>query len=267
MTKVTIFTWQQAMSCIFPIVLFITLALTKFIRIPFVPRYDFILIIAIFTQLVLYWSGIETLDEVKVIFGFHIIGFVLEVFKVHTGSWAYPGYAWSKLFGVPLYSGFMYSSVASYMCQVWRRLDLTIIHWPTQILTIPLGALIYLNFFTDHFIYDIRWLLIIFIIAIFWRTTVQYRLQKTTLHMQLILSFLFIGLFIWAAENIATYFEAWQYPYQKTGWHMVSYGKISSWTLLVIVSFMIVAQLKHVKQRNGLLQSIGNEKTTTDIPR
>lgn len=43
---------------------------------------------------------------------FHLIGLALEIFKVHMGSWSYPEEGYVKIFGVPLYSGFMYASVA-----------------------------------------------------------------------------------------------------------------------------------------------------------
>lgn len=59
--------------------------------------------------------------------------------------------------------------------------------------------------------------------------------------------FFLVGFFIWLAENIATFFNAWKYPDQNQVWHVVSVSKISSWFLLVIISVIIVAQLKHVK--------------------
>ncbi|MBJ6949523.1 DUF817 family protein, partial [Vibrio cholerae] len=57
-----------------------------------------------------------------------------------------------------------------------------------------------------------------------------------------------IGFFIWIAENIATFFGAWQYPNQHETWNLVHLSKISSWFLLVVISIMIVTQLKHLKQ-------------------
>jgi hypothetical protein len=48
------------------------------------------------------------------------------------------------------------------------------------------------------------------------------------------------------AENIATFFGAWQYPHQKRQWAIVGPTKISSWMLLVIISFIIVAALKEI---------------------
>ena len=65
--------------------------------------------------------------------------------------------------------------------------------------------------------------------------------------MPIALSFVLIGFFIWIAENIATFFGAWEYPNQTEAWSLVHLGKVSSWLLLVIVSFLIVATLKRVK--------------------
>ncbi|MNF15460.1 hypothetical protein D3C80_2180810 [compost metagenome] len=69
--------------------------------------------------------------------------------------------------------------------------------------------------------------------------------------MPLSLAFIIVGFFIWLAENVATFFNAWKYPDQQQAWHWVSFGKISSWFLLVIISVIIVAQLKHVKAGMG----------------
>jgi uncharacterized membrane protein YoaT (DUF817 family) len=240
------FTWHEALSCIFPVILFAALAVTKSLNMPH--RYDIMLGIAILTQVIMYGSGLETLDEVKVICIFHILGISLELYKVHIGSWAYPQAAWSKVGGVPLYSGFMYASIASYMCQAWRRLDMRLALWPRSIWAWLIGALIYINFFTDHVFYDLRWLLMLLLLLIFGRTQIVFVIRRATYRIPLLLGFALVGLFVWFAENFATYFQAWEYPNQHYGWHMVSTGKISSWALLVIVSGIIVAQLKHIKE-------------------
>jgi len=65
--------------------------------------------------------------------------------------------------------------------------------------------------------------------------------------MPVAISFLLIAFFIWIAENISTYLGAWKYPDQLMTWNMVSFGKISSWYLLVIISFILIANLKHLK--------------------
>lgn len=243
------FGWQQAWSCIFPVVIFASLAITKYIEFPLLPRYDWLLLICLAMQWWMVRSGLETRDELKVITMFHLIGLTLELYKVNMGSWSYPGGAYSKVFGVPLFSGFMYASVASYLCQAWRRLNVELVKWPRNWMVVLLASMIYLNFFTHHFWIDVRWWLSVLVIVLFWRTWVSYEVGGSRYRMSVSISFVLIGFFIWIAENIATFFGAWEYPNQSRTWQIVHFGKVSSWLLLVIVSFLIVATLKRVKQR------------------
>lgn len=240
---------EQALSCVFPVVIFASLALTKLIPLPWIPRYDWLLLICLAMQWWMVHAGLETRDEVKVITLFHLIGLALEIFKTHMGSWSYPEEGYFKLFGVPLYSGFMYASVASYLCQAWRRMNVELVKWPPFPVVVTLAAMIYLNFFTHHYWIDVRWWLSALVLLVFWRTRVIYEVGGTRYRMPLALSFALIGFFIWIAENIATFFGAWEYPDQAAAWQLVHLGKVSSWLLLVIVSFLIVATLKRVKGR------------------
>ncbi|WP_438445940.1 DUF817 domain-containing protein [Gorillibacterium sp. sgz5001074] len=253
LTALFAFGWQQALSCVFPVCIFAVILLTKVVDIPVIPEYDFVLLVCILVQWGMVRWGLETMDELKVICVFHLIGLALEIYKIHMGSWAYPQESWTKVFGVPLYSGFMYASVASYLCQAWRRMNVRLQHWPRTAYIVPMGAAIYLNFMTHHYIPDLRWMLTVLLVPLFRRTYVDFDVLGVTRRMHVLLSFLLIGWFIWLAENMATFLGAWQYPDQRNGWSMVHLGKLSSWFLLVIVSFMIVAQLKHVKkeQRRG----------------
>ncbi|MBO1001951.1 DUF817 domain-containing protein [Pseudogracilibacillus auburnensis] len=248
MKQLVYFGIEQAKACLFPVTIFLTLAITRMIDIPFIARYDFILLICLVTQVLMVIFKVETWDEVKVICVFHIIGLSLEIYKVHMGSWSYPESAYSKVFGVPLYSGFMYASVASYMCQAWRRLNLKLEHFPPNWLVFLLSIGIYFNFYTHHYIVDVRWILKLATFIIFFKTFVYFTVNEREYKMPLSLSFLLIGFFIWIAENIATFFGAWRYPNQQAHWELVHIGKISSWFLLVIISFLIVALLKHFKE-------------------
>ncbi len=259
-SQFTTFTIQQALSCLFPVVIFSVLVFTKFIAVPFIHRYDFILLICLLMQFIMYKSGLETKDELKVITVFHLIGLGLELYKVHVGSWAYPGEALAKIGGVPLYSGFMYASVASYICQAWRRFELQLINWPKIHLSMPLCIAIYCNFFLHHYIMDLRWILIILLFPIFYRASVRFTINNRVYRMPMILSYLLIGFFIWIAENISTFLGAWRYPEQAAAWHMVHMGKISSWFLLVIISIIIVAQLKIVKEK-----IVGTDQSLEDL--
>ncbi|MCM3758373.1 DUF817 domain-containing protein [Sporosarcina aquimarina] len=249
LTQLLYFGREQALSCVFPVVIFGSLALTQVIPLPLLPRYDWLLLIFLLMQWWMVHSGLETKDELKVITLFHLIGLALEIFKVNMGSWSYPEEGYMKILGVPLYSGFMYASVASYLCQAWRRLDVQLVKWPPFLLVVPLAAAIYLNFFVHHFWIDIRWWLSGLVLVVFWRSWVTYTVNGSRYKMPIALSFTLIGFFIWVAENIATFFGAWQYPNQTDTWSLVHLGKVSSWLLLVIVSFLIVATLKQVKRK------------------
>lgn len=242
------FAYQEAASCLFPAFIFAMLVLSKAVEIPGLPRYDFMLLACVGMQAAMvWWLRVESVDELKVITLFHVLGTTMEVFKVAMGSWAYPDFAYSKLLGVPLYSGFMYASVASYITQAWRRLELRLTHFPPSGLNVALAALIYLNFFSHHYTLDLRYALIGAVFVAYWRARVYFTVGGVSFWLPLKLGFALVGFFIWLAENIATYLGAWQYPDQATQWTLVHPGKFSSWFLLFIVSFLIVAQLKRVK--------------------
>lgn len=112
-----------------------------------------------------------------------------------------------------------------------------------------LAAAIYLNFFTHHYWYDVRWWLTLALLVVFRRTSVSFTVDGVRYRMPLLLSFLLIAFFIWIAENISTFLGAWKYPDQLHSWRWVHLGKLSSWFLLVIISIVIVAQLKLTKER------------------
>jgi len=216
-----------------------------------VPRYDALLVIAIAIQVWMVWAKLETIDELKAICLFHIVGFALEVFKTSSGikSWAYPDFAYTKVLGVPLFSGFMYAAVGSYIIQAWRLLDLRVKHHPPYWMAALIAILIYANFFTHHYIGDYRWYIAACALGLYARSSVIFRPFDRERNMPLLLSFVLIGFFIWLAENISTFFGIWRYPNQIGAWSTVHVGKWSSWSLLVIMTFTIVANLKHIKQR------------------
>jgi uncharacterized membrane protein YoaT (DUF817 family) len=216
-----------------------------------IPRYDFLLIIALVIQAWMVWMKLETLDELKAICLFHVIGFALEAFKTSSGiqAWSYPDFAYTKIAGVPLFSGFMYAAIGSYIIQAWRLLDVRIEHHPKLWMASLIALLIYANFFTHHYIGDYRWYLAACVLGLYARSTVVYRPYDRDRRMPLLLAFVLIGFFIWLAENVSTFFGIWRYPNQIGAWATVSVGKWSSWSLLVIMTFAIVANLKHIKSR------------------
>lgn len=242
---------KEARACLFAGLFFTAVFLVPRAGLFGVPRYDLLLAIALTIQLWMVLTGLETIDELKAICLFHVIGFALEVFKTSgsIGSWSYPDFAYTKLFGVPLFSGFMYAAVGSYIIQAWRLFDLRVRHHPPYWMAGVMALLVYANFFTHHFIGDYRWYLAAGLCGLYARSEVVFRPFDQDRRMPLLLSFVLIGFFIWLAENISTFFSLWHYPNQMGAWSIVHVGKWSSWSLLVVMTFTIVANLKHIKAR------------------
>lgn len=242
------FTYIEAICCVFPVMIFAALALSRYLPTEPIARYDLLLLWCILVQIALLVSRYETKEEFKLILLFHVIGLALELFKVNVGSWSYPEDAWTKVAGVPLYAGFMYASVASYVCQAFRRFHLRFTAFPPPWLAISVGSLVYLNFFTHHWIFDARWILMIIVVLVFYKSWVHFTIEQTVYRMPLVLSFLLIAFFIWIAENIVTFFKGWVYPHQEGGWAVVDLGKLSSWFLLVIITVLIIIVAKYKRQ-------------------
>ncbi len=156
------FTVKEARACVFAGSFFVLLFLSSHVPLFGLPRYDFLFLAAIALQMLLYVTKIETWDEVKLIFIFHILGFMLELFKTHPaiGSWSYPEEAFFKIASVPLFAGFMYAAVGSYIAQAWRILHLKLSDFPPYAWSVALGFCIYVNFFSHHFFFDLRYFLI-----------------------------------------------------------------------------------------------------------
>ena len=204
-------------------------------------RYDFLTLSALTIQIGMLVGGLETWEEAKVIFLFHIVGTIMEIFKTHYGSWIYPEPALLRIGGVPLFSGFMYACVGSYIARIWRIFDFHFVRFPPLVLQTGLAVLIYVNFFTHHFGPDIRWALFIGAAILYGPCIILFKPDDVHRRMPLILGLVLVALMIWAAENIGTYARAWAYPGQKSDWQMVSIAKLGSWFLLMIISFVLVS--------------------------
>jgi uncharacterized membrane protein YoaT (DUF817 family) len=236
------FAWVEAQCCLFAVLFFAGLALVRLVPLPGDPA-DALLVWCLVVTLVLWLTRWETGREVGVIFGFHLVGLALELFKVRQGSWSYPDTGFASIGGVPLYSGFMYAAVGSYVCQAWRRLGLRITGYRPWA-TACVAALIYLNFFTSHVTVDVRVVLAVALLVVTRRTWVHFTVGESRYAMPLAVSFVLIGFFLWAAENAATLLRAWQYPSQESVWTLVHAAKLGSWSLLVVVSIVLVAAVK-----------------------
>ncbi|MCP4183611.1 MAG: DUF817 domain-containing protein [Hyphomicrobiales bacterium] len=244
-----VFGLKQAWACLFGAAILALIIITRFYY-PFeniIGRYDFLFVCAIFLQLTMLIAKLETLAEAKVIFIFHVVGTIMEVFKTHVGSWTYPGDAIFHIGAVPLFSGFMYASIGSYIARIGRIFDIHYAHYPPMWTTLVLCIAIYINFFSHHYLWDMRYILFAITIGLYGKCIANYRVFRFSHKMPLLLGFLLIALFIWLAENIGTFSRAWFYPGQENGWTWVSPAKLGSWYLLMIISFVLVTLVHRPK--------------------
>jgi len=240
-----LFGFKQGWACLFGGLLLALLLGTHF----FYPvhaalaRYDFLVIGAVTIQVAMLVFRLESIEEAKVILAFHIVGTVMELFKTAHGSWLYPEPGLLKIGGVPLFSGFMYAAVGSYIARIWRIFRFGFTRYPPHPATWVLAAAIYINFFAHHWLPDIRLLLFAAIALLFWRTWVCFTVFRVRRRMPLLLGWFLVAAFIWGAENIGTFSRAWMYPGQEHGWELVSPAKLGAWYLLMIISFVLVMLL------------------------
>ncbi len=213
-----------------------------------VSRYDFLFLSAVAAQAALLTTRLETLDEAKVILLYHVTGTAMELFKTSVGSWVYPEPSFFHLGGVPLFTGFMYSCIGSYLFRAWRLFDFHFTNHPPLWSLGLLSVGIYVNFFAHHYVPDVRLLLFGTAILLFARTTIYYRIWRVHRRMPLLLGLVLVSLFIWISENIGTFTRTWLYPAQLHGWALVPFGKLGSWFLLLIISYTMVAAFNRPRE-------------------
>jgi uncharacterized membrane protein YoaT (DUF817 family) len=241
LADLVMFVLKQGWACLFGAILLLAMILTRAVWNDAWPvhRYDALLALALLVQAAFLRFGLETWAEARVILLFHLTGTVMEWFKVAQGSWSYPDPALFSVMGVPLFSGFMYASVGSYMARVIRIFDMTFARFPPYWLTPALGAAIYVNFFTHHVLPDIRLALFAATVLLYARTRIHFRITDTDRWMPLPLAAFLSACALWIAENVGTATGTWLYTGQTAG-EMVSLAKLGSWYLLLYVAFATV---------------------------
>jgi len=237
-----LFGLKQAWACLFGGLMLVLLLGTHLFWPDNAPlaRYDFLVLASVAIQAILLATKLERWDEAVVILMFHVVGTIMEIFKTAQGSWIYPEASFLRIAGVPLFSGFMYACVGSYIARAMRLFEIKFVRYPPLWTTWTLALLAYANFFTHHYVLDIRYGLFAFSLLIFWRTWFVFTPDRKARYMPMAVGLLLVSLFIWFAENLGTFAAAWVYPDQQNGWRLVSIAKMGSWYLLMLLSFVLV---------------------------
>ncbi|MFX4085900.1 DUF817 domain-containing protein [Sphingobium yanoikuyae] len=245
-----LFGFKQGWACLFGGLMLALLLATHLFYPAGAPlhRYDFLTLSAVAIQIAMLALRLESPREALVICAFHLIGTIMELFKTHAGSWVYPEASLLHIGPVPLFSGFMYAAVGSYIARVWRIFDFGFSRYPPVWATALLASAIYVNFFAHHWLPDVRIALFAAAILLFGRTWIWFTPWREPRRMPLLLGFFLVALFIWLAENIGTFANAWTYPSQRHGWEMVSLMKLGAWYLLMIISFVLVSLIHGIRR-------------------
>jgi uncharacterized membrane protein YoaT (DUF817 family) len=248
------FSFKAASAALFGILLLIAFALSASMNSQEFYgffRYDYLLFYALIIQACLLYLKLESWAEAKVIALFHIMAMGMEIFLTHPqiASWQYPQPAVFKIMTVPLFAGFMYSAVGSFFARSLRLYQVSFDKFPGFSNMLALAVLSYINFMSKFFVPDIRLLLFAWSGVIFWKTKIRFQLQQHQIQLPMLPVLVILAFIIWIAENISTFNKIWLYPSQVDAWHMVGWGKMGSWYLLLLLSLVLV--LKILGKRNS----------------
>jgi uncharacterized membrane protein YoaT (DUF817 family) len=157
----------------------------------------------------------------------------------------------------------MYASIVSYIARSWRLFDFRFSRHPPLWAVNLLALAVYANFFTHHFITDLRIPLFAAAALLFGRSWIYYRIHYIYRRMPLLLGLFLVALFIWLAENVGTFSKTWLYPQQMAGWSLVPAAKLGSWFLLLIISYALVAIVNRPKTADEALVRRGQSQPSS----
>ena len=236
-----LFGFKQGWACLFGALMLALLLGTHFLYPDGAPlaRNDFLTIMAVLIQAGMLAFRLENWEEAKVILAFHVTGTIMEQFKTQAGSWNYADGGMLHIGMVPLYSGFMYAAVGSYIARS-GGFSVRLTHG-RRAGEIALALAIYVNFFAHHWLPDVRLGCSRPPRCCSGGRASSSRRSAPSVGCRSLLGWFLVAAFIWLAENIGTFAHAWSYPNQRHGWELVSPAKLGAWYLLMIISFVMVS--------------------------
>src|SRR5215831_13469137 len=139
----------------------------------------------------------------------------------------------------------------SYIARAWRLVQVRFVRHPPLWALFVVSVGIYVNFYSHHYFADIRLVLFAALALLCGRTWFYYKVHHRYRRMPLLLGLFLVAVFIWIAENFGTLTRTWIYPSQINGWAMVPLGKLSSWFLLMTISYVMVAWVNRPQDYAG----------------
>ena len=199
-------------------------------------------LMAVAIQAAMLRFKLETLDEAKVILIYHVVGTTMEVFKTDVGSWVYPEPSFFRIGGVPLFSGFMYAAIGSYIARCWRLFDFRFSHHPPLWTVYLLAVAIYANFYAHHYTVDFRLLLFAAAAVLFGRTWIYYRRSaRASAHAVAAGPVPGRAVHLDRRESRDADQDLALSAPDDAGGRRCRFGKLGAWFLLLLISYALVA--------------------------
>ncbi len=236
-----VFAVTQAWAGLFGLLLLGAVWVTQSVTLPWFGRYDWLLIFAVMIQAIMLLARLQKPTELLIVAVFYLLGLGIEVFQTSSAvqAWAYPDSGSLVLGNAPLFAGFLYAAIGSYIFRLWRITRMEFTNYPRQRYAALLALAIYINFFTAHVLYDVSYLLLLAALILFWRTRASYVNNGKKRHMPFLLPVLIAPLLILLAEKFAAFAQLWVYTEEPN-----SLSKILTWLLLLLFSCIIVDLLR-----------------------
>ena len=141
-------------------------------------------------------------------------------------------------------------SVGSYFSRSMRLFHARFQRYPPEWMTWALALAIYVNFYSHHFIWDARYVLMAATLILFGRTMIAGRNARHGFRLPLVGIVLFATFLLFVAENVGTHTGTWTYGDGTR----VALAKAGSWYLLLYVAFIQVAlvhRARLIHRRDG----------------
>lgn len=225
----------------YPAFILTMLVFSHFVPAYVIPRYDFIFIVCIGFLGYMVKQRYHTLRDVGIIALLYYLGLMLEIYKVKTNSFIYYEFGYTEFLGVPLFSGLIYSSLASVLIIAQQKVGLVINTLGNRYLTFGLGMSIYFSFFIPALFYYLQYILLGVAVVFFYKTNVVVFYNNRVYTFPLLFVFGVGAAVAVLAQVLIANVCVFSYTVQHTGWQGPVIQKAASIILAGIAFFIIGA--------------------------
>ncbi|MEM9715681.1 MAG: DUF817 family protein [Pseudomonadota bacterium] len=241
--------WWQIRAAVFGIAFLAAIVGTAVIWSPdwALARNDALFGVGVVLMVAVFWTGVNRMADAVPIGIVFLLGIGLELHRTGVGAWAYADGGVLKLGAKPLFVGFMYAAVASYVIRSLRLKELVVTRLPHWAVAAFVSVSIYGMFFVG--VPDwVRPAVLALAVIVFGMARV---VAPSGSWLPVPVALGLAAVLLWCAENVGTFSGTWTYRGQGPG-ELVDLTKISAWFLLLTVIFWVVTYFgRTVSDRQG----------------